>query len=237
MVDQGKETEPDRDTLDGMGASRHAGREGFDATLDGSQSASATPTPDGTANAQVPASPPGPPTDTLELGATLDGQSDEAAALAHTLASSGADASFRSANLSSSFPVAHWDRYEFIRLLGRGGMGAVYQARDKRLGRMVALKFITSSNPQTTARFVQEARAQSRIDHPNVCKVYEVGEVAGQPYIAMQLLAGESLDHASGSLSRTEKVQLLRDVARAIHTAHELGIIHRDLLRLANCRQ
>ena len=116
-------------------------------------------------------------------------------------------------------------------------MGAVYQARDKRLGRMVALKFITSTNPQTTARFVQEARAQSRIDHPNVCKVYEVGEVAGQPYIAMQLLAGESLDHASGSLSRTEKVQLLRDVARAIHTAHELGIIHRDLLRLANCRR
>src|SRR3954467_3256591 len=68
------------------------------------------------------------------------------------------------------FPVPSWDRYEFIELLGRGGMGEVYKARDKRLGRIVALKFILGSDPDLVMRFLQEARAQARIDHPNICK-------------------------------------------------------------------
>ena len=168
------------------------------------------------------------PAATDGMEATLDGQSAEAEAIAPTLASADPDGLAQVVRRAAAFPVGDWDRYEFVRLLGRGGMGAVYQARDKRLGRMVALKFITVTSPQTTARFIQEARAQSRLDHPNVCKVYEVGEVAGLPYIAMQLVTGESLDRAGRSLTQTEKVQLLRDVARAIHTAHELGIIHRD---------
>src|SRR5262249_34097339 len=67
------------------------------------------------------------------------------------------------------------------------------------------------------------------IDHPFICKVYEVGEVEGRPYIAMQLVEGQSLDRASKSLGLTEKVQLIRDVASALHSAHEQSIIHRDI--------
>src|SRR5688572_25004404 len=88
------------------------------------------------------------------------------------------------------FPVRHWDRYEFIARIGAGGMGTVYYARDPRLGRDVALKFIRGGDPRLTLRLVREARAQARIDHPNVCKVYEAGEIGGKAYIAMELIDG-----------------------------------------------
>src|SRR5262249_52495368 len=81
-----------------------------------------------------------------------------------------------------------WDRYELLKLLGTGGMGTVYEARDRQLGRVVALKFIRGPEPRLTLRLKQEARAQARIDHPNICKVFEVGEVNGRAYIAMQLV-------------------------------------------------
>ncbi len=127
------------------------------------------------------------------------------------------------------FPVSGWERYEFLELLGRGGMGEVYEARDRRLDRIVALKFIRGADPDLTMRFLQEARAQARIDHPNVCKVYEVGEVNGKPYIAMQLVDGERLDRAAVSMSLPEKVQVMKQVVEAIHEAHRQGVIHRDL--------
>ncbi|MFY0564387.1 protein kinase domain-containing protein [Archangium lansingense] len=127
------------------------------------------------------------------------------------------------------FPVPHWERYEFLEPLGSGGMGEVYKARDRRLGRVVALKFIRGADPDKVMRFLQEARAQARIDHPNVCKVYEVGEVGGKAYIAMQLIGGERLDKAALGMSLPEKVQVLKEVAEAIHEAHRLGVIHRDL--------
>jgi serine/threonine protein kinase len=129
----------------------------------------------------------------------------------------------------SSFPVEHWDRYEFQKLLGQGGMGAVYKALDKRLGRTVALKFIRGSDEQMTQRFMQEARAQSRLDHTGICHVFEVGEVEGKAYIAMQFVDGESLDKAQPGMSLTQKVQVMRDVCLAMHHAHEKGVIHRDL--------
>ena len=203
---------------------------GLDATLAGGgpQAASAESKADTVSASQGGAA--GERKDSLEFDATLDGQSAEAVSERDLAYSSGDfDGPMRLPLATPGFPVANWDRYEFIRLLGRGGMGSVFLARDQRLGRLVALKFITSTNPDTTARFIQEARAQSRIEHPNVCKVYEVGTVEGKPYIAMQFVNGESLDQARRSLSRTEKVQLVRDVARAIHSAHELGIIHRDI--------
>jgi len=131
--------------------------------------------------------------------------------------------------LHSDYPVARWDRYEFQKKLGQGGMGAVYKARDRRLGRDVALKFIRGGDPNMVMRFLQEARAQARIDHPHVCKVYEVGEVEGKAYIAMQYVDGHSLNRAAKDLSLTEKVLLMRQVAEAMHEAHRLGIIHRDL--------
>ncbi len=127
------------------------------------------------------------------------------------------------------FPVANWDRYEFIALLGRGGMGAVYRARDRRLGREVALKFIFGESPGQIQRFMQEARAQARLDHPHICKVYEVGLVENKPYIAMQLVPGLALDRAARAMSLNQKVQVVRDVAEAMHYAHSQGIIHRDL--------
>jgi tetratricopeptide (TPR) repeat protein/predicted Ser/Thr protein kinase len=128
-----------------------------------------------------------------------------------------------------SLPISNWERYEFLELLGRGGMGEVYKARDRRLGRIVALKFILGSVPDLVMRFLQEARAQARIDHPNVCKVYEVGEVQGKAYIAMQFVEGERLDKAAARMTPTEKVRVMQEVAAAIHEAHRQGVIHRDL--------
>jgi serine/threonine-protein kinase len=132
------------------------------------------------------------------------------------------------AETTSPAPV-DWDRYEVFGLLGRGGMGAVYKARDRRLGRIVALKFIRGDDPLLRQRLLQEARAQARIEHDHVCKVYEVGEIAGHAYIAMQYIAGPSLASAQRELSLDEKVELLATITDAIQAAHRLGIIHRDL--------
>jgi serine/threonine-protein kinase len=126
-------------------------------------------------------------------------------------------------------PVAKWDRYELLDLLGKGGMGVVYKARDRRLDRTVAIKFILGADPNLTMRFLREARAQARIDHPNVCRVYEVGEVEGRAYIAIQFVEGETLNRAASKMSLDQKVAVMRDVALAIQEAHRLGIVHRDL--------
>ena len=80
-----------------------------------------------------------------------------------------------------------------------------------------------------TGRFLQEARAQARLTSPHICKIHEAGFVDGKPYIAMELIDGASLDRAGQALSLIEKVQVMRDVAQAMHLAHEEGIIHRDL--------
>jgi serine/threonine-protein kinase len=130
---------------------------------------------------------------------------------------------------ASQFPCENWARYEFLALLGQGGMGAVYKARDRQLGRIVALKFIRANDDQMTQRFMQEARAQSKLEHEGICRVLEVGEHAGKAYIAMQFIDGQSLDKAMSVLGLGEKVQILRDAALAMHYAHEKGVIHRDL--------
>ncbi len=130
---------------------------------------------------------------------------------------------------TKTFPIANWERYEFIRLLGQGGMGAVYLARDPRLGRLIALKFIRNIDAHTTLRFMQEARAQARIDHPDICKIYEVGEISGRAYIAMQFIDGLSLEQAAKQMSLLDKVQAIKDAASALHAAHQRGIIHRDI--------
>ncbi|UQA60636.1 serine/threonine-protein kinase [Polyangium aurulentum] len=170
---------------------------------------------------------------------------DDGASMAHapTLAASG-PSSFRyvetpvaptpdpaSSQDAFRLPIdpKRWDRYELLGLLGRGGMGAVYEARDRKLDRHVAIKFIHGADPVTTMRFLQEARAQARIDHPNVCKVLEVGEVEGKAYIAMQLVRGVSLAQAAQSMTLDEKVRVMKTVTEAVHAAHRLGIIHRDI--------
>lgn len=125
--------------------------------------------------------------------------------------------------------LANWTQYEVRGLLGQGGMGMVYRARDRRLSRDVALKFISVSDPLLRKRFLTEARAQARLNHENICKVFEVGEVEGHPYIAMELVEGQSLASIQRSLNREQKLMLLRDIAQAIHSAHCSGVIHRDL--------
>ncbi|HEX3528011.1 MAG TPA: protein kinase [Thermoanaerobaculia bacterium] len=122
-----------------------------------------------------------------------------------------------------------WPRYRLERQLGAGGMGTVFLAWDPSLSRRVALKFLHRNEPQQTERFLREARSQARVEHPNICKVHEVGEVDGRPYIAMQLIEGKNLSELRGELSVEEMVRLLRDVARAIQAAHRSGLIHRDL--------
>jgi len=124
-------------------------------------------------------------------------------------------------------PPEKWDRYELGPKLGEGGMGVVYRATDRTLGRAVAIKFIRGGNPTLALRLLKEARAQARIDHPGVCRVYDVGEIAGRGYIALQLVEGESLARVEMTLD--EKIAVMRDVALAIHEAHRLGIVHRDL--------
>jgi serine/threonine-protein kinase len=126
-------------------------------------------------------------------------------------------------------PFRDWDRYELLRELGHGGMGTVYQARDRKLGRVVALKFIRGSDPRATMRLLQEARAQARVDHPHVCKIFEIGEVEGRAYIAMQLVDGRPLSDVAARATLHEKVTLVRDVALALHEAHTLGVLHRDV--------
>ncbi len=126
------------------------------------------------------------------------------------------------------FPAKDWDRYEFLGFLGQGGMGMVFRARDRRLGREVAIKFVRLDEERHVERFMVEARAQARVDHKHVCKVFEVGEVEGRVFIAMQHIIGTSLDAAAG-LSLEQQVIVLRDAARGVHEAHRVGIIHRDL--------
>jgi len=125
--------------------------------------------------------------------------------------------------------LSDWPRYRLERQLGAGGMGTVFLAWDPSLSRRVALKFLHRNEPQQTERFLREARSQARVEHPNICKVHEVGEVDGRPYIAMQLIEGSNLSELRGELSVEEMVRLLRDVARAIQAAHRSGLIHRDL--------
>jgi len=119
--------------------------------------------------------------------------------------------------------------YRLGRMLGRGGMGEVYQAYDRRLDRIVALKVIRSTDAKSRERFLREARAQARVDHEHVCKVFDADVIDGSPYIAMQLINGETLGNASTRMTLEEKIMVMRDVALGVQAAHKIGIIHRDL--------
>ena len=121
------------------------------------------------------------------------------------------------------------ERYDVQELIGTGGMGRVYRAFDRKLRRPVALKFLKGADAALERRFLQEAQAQARIDHPNVCKVYEVGRIDDDPYIAMQFIDGKTLREAVRGLTVPQKVAVVRDAALAVQAAHQLGLVHRDL--------
>ncbi|WP_163999194.1 protein kinase domain-containing protein [Pyxidicoccus caerfyrddinensis] len=128
-----------------------------------------------------------------------------------------------------AFPVPGWDRYQPVRFLGQGGMGRVFLAWDPRLRRHVALKFVRDDDAELTRRFVSEARAQARVDHAHVCRVFEVGEVHGRVYIAMQYVDGQPLNVLVDALTVEQKALVLREAAEGVHAAHRAGLIHRDI--------
>ena len=129
--------------------------------------------------------------------------------------------------------------YRVLQVLGSGGMGIVYQAEDIRLGRRVAMKFLPSEvalDRVAFDRLQREARAASALDHPNICSIYELDEHAGQPFIVMQLLEGQTLrtwidagpkEDLRSRLGAT--LNLAIEMADALEAAHQKGIIHRDI--------
>ncbi len=137
------------------------------------------------------------------------------------------DGQIATPQLGIETPLDQWELYEILGLLGKGGMGMVYRARDRRLGRMVALKFIRGDDVVLVRRLKQEARAQASIEHPHVCKVYDVGEFHGQAYIAMQFIDGQPLSVVHQDMTRPDKVLAMALIAEAVHAAHRQGIIHR----------
>jgi eukaryotic-like serine/threonine-protein kinase len=127
-----------------------------------------------------------------------------------------------------------FSHYRVVGELGAGGMGIVYRAEDTRLHRSVALKFLSQSllgNPLAIARFRREAQAASALNHPNICTIYDVGEVEGEAFIAMELLEGVTLSHriSGRPLDLADFFNIGIPITDAISAAHQRGIVHRDV--------
>src|SRR5712691_13028965 len=124
--------------------------------------------------------------------------------------------------------------YEILAPLGAGGMGDVYRARDTRLGREVAIKVLSdriAQDPDALARFEREARAISRLSHPHICALYDVGNQDGVEYLVMEFLEGETLAErlVRGPLPLDQTLRFGAQIASALEAAHRKGIVHRDL--------
>jgi serine/threonine-protein kinase len=124
--------------------------------------------------------------------------------------------------------------YKILEKLGEGGMGVVYKAEDTKLKRTVALKFLspkTLVDPQDKDRFLHEAQASAALSHPSICHVYEIDEIEGQAFIAMEHLEGRSLKELieSGPLSLSDELNLAVRIAEGLQEAHEKGVVHRDV--------
>ena len=127
------------------------------------------------------------------------------------------------------------NRYRILSLAGRGGMGEVYRADDLRLGQPVALKFLPellSHDPVRLAQFHNEVRTARQVSHPNVCRVYDIGEMNGQLFITMEYVDGEDLSsllRRIGRLPEDKGIEIARQICAGLAAAHERGVLHRDL--------
>ena len=135
---------------------------------------------------------------------------------------------------STLSPGTRFGIYEILQQLGAGGMGEVYRAKDTRLNREVAIKTLSLdrlSQPEALARLEKEARSACALNHPNIVTIYELGQVNGTRYIAMELVDGETVREmlSSGPIPFRKAVTIAAQIADALAKAHEIGIVHRDL--------
>jgi serine/threonine protein kinase/Tol biopolymer transport system component len=200
-----------------------------DTALDAVRQARAdTPTPKG----ELPAGlfqrlcalkPPPSPTSTATGSPGSPGQPDESEGYAFL------------APAQTPHEIGRLGSYRVLRVLGSGGMGVVFEAEDSQLRRKVALKVMKPSvaeRPTARQRFLREARAAAAIEHDHIVPIYQVGEDRGVPFLAMQLLAGTSLDallRKAGRLKPAQVVRIGRQVAEGLAAAHERGLVHRDI--------
>jgi serine/threonine protein kinase len=131
-------------------------------------------------------------------------------------------------------PGARLGPYEIVSLVGAGGMGEVYKAKDTRLDRTVVIKILPpqlANDPQFRERFDREAHTISQLDHPHICALHDVGEQSGTAYLVMQYLEGDTLADrlAKGALPIDQALQIAIQIADALDKAHRAGIVHRDL--------
>src|SRR5579871_1937169 len=127
--------------------------------------------------------------------------------------------------------IAH---YQILDLLGQGGMGSVYKARDTQLDRIVAIKVLTPdrvANSERKLRFVQEAKAASALNHPNIVTIYDIGSDDGMDFIVMEFIAGKTLDQLipKDGLKLPVVLKYAIQIADALARSHSAGIVHRDL--------
>src|SRR5271163_647428 len=149
-----------------------------------------------------------------------------------------------SSGLTSSDPISGGrfapgqilaERYRIVALAGRGGMGEVYRAEDLRLSQLVAIKFLPqelSQDASALARFHSEVRIARQVSHPNVCRVFDIGDVNGIPFLSMEYVDGEDLASVVrrvGRLSPDKATEVARQICAGMAAAHEKGVIHRDL--------
>src|SRR5215831_9808351 len=126
-------------------------------------------------------------------------------------------------------------RYQILKILGQGGMGAVYQARDQELDRTIALKVIRpelAGNPAILQRFKQELILARNVTHKNVVRIYDLGEADGTRFITMEYIEGDDLRtllRRHGKFSPSQAVEIIQQICRALDAAHSEGVIHRDL--------
>ena len=174
--------------------------------------------------------------------APVDVTSAETEVLAHAAAAPSAQRTAPHLSTSSAVDEGRFlpgaliaGRYRIAGLLGRGGMGEVYRATDLTLGQAVALKFLPEAaarDERALARFCNEVRMARQVTHPNVCRVYDIGEIEGQHYISMEYVDGEDLSvllRRIGRLPADKAVEMARQLCAGLAAAHDKGVLHRDL--------